>query len=262
MSKNRGKVSKMINDERENLIINYLRTKKTASVKELANTLFVSEATIRRDLNDLQKTGIITRSHGGAVITEEHDETALTHRHAKNAREKDQVATIALRHLPDFQTIFIDNSSTCLALAERLNLTRKTVITNGLTLASHLAQRDNSRVVILGGDVIYHTTAVMGSTALNTLHNYRFDMTLCSCAAIDKEGAYEFSSDSAEIKSTALQKSRTKVLLFDRTKIGTFTTYRSAELNYFDLIITNASKEEVESLFETVTPSRIIHADF
>ena len=67
----------MANQERSNSILNYLKEKKSASVEELAKLLFVSEATIRRDLTEMQKLGQIERSHGGAILMENADEISI-----------------------------------------------------------------------------------------------------------------------------------------------------------------------------------------
>lgn len=238
----------MGNSERTNAIIEYLKKNKTATVEQLSRTLFVSPATVRRDLTEMQKLGQIERNHGGAVLVENADEISIFIRLAKNAKEKEQTATLALNHLPDFSSVFIDNSSTCLALAERMNLAHKTVVTNGLQVAMRLSQKDDVNLIMPGGEVHYNTNAVTGSMAVHSLSNFRFDLMLCSCASITDDGTYENSLETMQLKKTAFERSRRTVLLADYTKFGLPATYRTMSLSDYSLIVTNTDDIKVAKL--------------
>ena len=81
--------------------------------------------------------GLVERSHGGAILPENSEEISIFFRMEKNANEKEKVATKALPHIPPFKSVFIDSSSTTLALAERMDFNFKTVVTNNLQTAIH-----------------------------------------------------------------------------------------------------------------------------
>ncbi|MCH5351225.1 MAG: DeoR/GlpR transcriptional regulator [Clostridiales bacterium] len=234
--------------ERSHDILDYLKSHKSASIDELARLLYVSEATIRRDLTSMQKLGLVERSHGGAILSEGSDELSFFIRQTKNAKEKMRTATIALNYLPEFQTVFIDNSSTCLALANRLNLSHKTIVTNGLQLAVHMHDRDVTSLILLGGEISGHTTATLGGITLSSIRDFRFDLALLSCAAVDAEGSYEPSIETMQIKRAAMENSRRKVLIFDGTKINERAPYHTADLNAYDTIITDAEDEKLEAV--------------
>lgn len=221
---------------------------KTATVKELAKELFVSEATVRRDLDDLQRNGQVERSHGGAILVERADEFSIFIRQTKNAKEKMKASAIALKHIPDFQTVFIDNSSTCLALAKRMNFSRRTVITNGLHLALEISHHDNVTIISPGGEIKSSSTAVAGSMALNALKNFRFDLALLSCAALDENGCYELSLDAAEIKKVAFANSKTRILVVDRTKVNTVAPFYTTAVEDYDHIFTDAEDDLLTAL--------------
>ena len=235
-------------NERFQQILDYLKKNNSASVEQLAEMLYVSVATVRRDLTELQKRGQIKRSHGGAVLMEGADEVSFFIRKVKNAHEKQAAANVALRHMPEFQTVFIDNSSTCLALAERMELSHKTVVTNGLNVAMRIARHDDVNLIMPGGEVKFNTTAVHGSMTANCLNNFRFDLSVISCAAVDNEGSYEFSVESMEIKKTALARSKKKVLVFDSTKVGTTAICKTASLDDYDHIFTDADWRALRKL--------------
>lgn len=238
----------MSHTERSLSIISYLKKNKSASVEELASSLYVSAATIRRDLNEMQKLGQIMRSHGGAVLVEDADEISIFVRQIKNAREKERAASVALKRLPEFSTVFIDNSSTCLAIAERMNFSHKTVVTNGLQVAMSIARHNGVNLIMPGGEIKYNTNAVLGSATIEMLNNCRFDLALTSCAAINSEGSYEVSLDTMKIKKTALYNSKKRILIFDNTKIGTTSPFRTAELRDFDALITDADDDALSTL--------------
>ena len=180
----------MHTNERFDLILDYLKMHKRATVADLSKMVYVSEATVRRDLNEMQRLGLLRRTHGGAMYADGSEEVSIFVRQEVNATGKEVTASIALPHLPDFHTIFIDNSSTCLALVQRMNLRHKVAVTNGIQAATWLAQQDDVQVIMPGGE-LKANTGFTGSMACNTLRGFRFDLMLCSCASIDMEGTYE-----------------------------------------------------------------------
>ena len=83
--------------ERKQEILDFLKINKTATVEQLSEQLYVSPATVRRDLIEMQRLGLIERTHGGAVLVEGSDEISILIRKAKNAKEKDRTVRAALR---------------------------------------------------------------------------------------------------------------------------------------------------------------------
>lgn len=239
---------KMFVNQRFKLIADYLKEKKKATVEELAALLYVSPATIRRDLLEMQKMGVIARTHGGALYIENSAEISIFVRLEKNAREKEQAASVALGHLPPFQTVFIDNSSTCLALAERMDLTHKTVVTNGLQVALKLSQKEDVHLIMAAGEVHFNTNSVTGSLTCNLLRSFNLDLMLCSCAALDEKGTYEHSLETIQLKQVALEQTRTHILVADGTKLFRSAPYRTGPLGSYDAVMTEADDETVQPL--------------
>ena len=226
-------------NERHNHILSYLREKKSASVGELASKLFVSEATVRRDLTEMQKLGLIERSHGGAVLSDNAEEVSIFVRMNKNSKEKEQTAANALSHLPEFRSVFIDSSSTALALAVRMDLSYKTVVTNNLQTAIMLSGKKDINLIILGGCVQYNTVSSTGSFTSRQIEEFSFDLMISSCAAVQGAEVYESSLEQKEIKTAAMKRSRYKILLFDSTKSTSYGAYKIADLKDYDVVVTN-----------------------
>ena len=211
----------MQNKERNDKILEYLKENKRAKVSELAQKMCVSETTVRRALDELMDFGLVERTHGGAVLHENADEISVFVRVNKNPKEKERVATVALSCMPEFGTVFLDSSTTALALAGRLNLSHKTVVTNNLQAAMLLSGRH---------DV---------SMTMRELSGMRFDLMLASCTAVEQDGAFENSLGQCEIKRLAFEQSRKRILLADSSKFQEKGTYQVASLSDFDLVVTD-----------------------
>ena len=238
----------MFSNERINAIYAYLKEHKSATVTELSRSMYASEATVRRDLTRMQQMGMIERSHGGAVFAENTSEVSIFVRQGKNAREKESTIAIALRYLPNFKSVFIDNSSTCLALAERMNLSHKTVVTNGLQVAMRLTQKEAVTLIMPGGEVHYSTNSVTGALTCSMLRSFNCDVMLSSCAAIDENGTYENSIETMQIKQTAFEQCRMRILVVDNTKFEKSSVYRTQSASAYDAVITNAPDAQLTAL--------------
>ena len=166
----------------------------------------------------------------------------------KNAREKEKAATKALPHIPYFKSVFIDSSSTALALAERMDLNHKTVVTNNLQTAIQLSKKPNINLILLGGNVAYNTISATGSWTTRQLSDFSFDLMLSSCASVQDGGAYERSLDQKELKRMAFKRSKVRVLVIDHTKFGAHGTYRLADLDEYNFVVTDAIPDGINGL--------------
>ena len=226
-------------NERHNAIMTVLKEKKSVKVGELSRGLFVSEATVRRDLTELQKLGLVERTHGGAVISDNADEVSIFVRMNKNAKEKERAASNAIPHIPDFRSAFIDSSSTALALAERIDLSFKTVVTNNLQTAITLSGKKDINLIILGGSVQYNTVSSTGSFTARQLEEFSFDVMISSCSAVNGDEVYESSIEQKEIKLAAMKRSKYRILVFDGEKYDSYGAYKMANLGDFDVVVSN-----------------------
>ena len=229
----------MAHNERHGKILSILKQNGKADVHDLAHELFVSEATIRRDLSEMQRLGLIERSHGGAILPDNRDEVSIFVRMNKNSKEKERAATAALSNIPEFRSVFIDSSSTALALAQRMDLEYNTVVTNNLETAIQLSKKKNINLIILGGSVQYNTVSATGSFTARQLDEFSFDLMICSCAAVSGSEALERSLEQKEIKSAAMHRAKYRILVFDSTKYSEQGIYKIGLLSDFQLVATD-----------------------
>ena len=234
----------MVTNERQNKILSYLKENKSADVRRLSRILYVSEATVRRDLKALGAAGLLERFHGGAILPENADEQSMLFRQRKSTAEKNQVVQKAMLNLPPFRSVFLDGSSTVLALLEHLNLTSKTVITNSLEAAMLLSRRQDVNILMLGGVVRHNTNTTTGSFTKRQTELVSVDLMLASCAAVRGVECAERSLEQAELKHAVFERSEKRILLVDNTKFGAFGTYSLLKLTDFDAVITNKKPDD------------------
>lgn len=235
----------MLTAERQESILQLLKKNGSATVHEMAKALYVSEATVRRDLNEMHSRGLLRRSHGGAVLIEhEEGELSLFVRKEENTVEKRRLAEAVLPYLDEGSSFFLDSSSTVLALAAIWDAAHKTVITTGVDTAFLLSRKRDVQVVLPGGTLHYLAGAVWGAITLRQLEGFHADTFVCSCGGISPEGELYESVTEGEIKATMMRRSTRRILLADASKLGRMKTYRFASLSEFDLLVTEKRPSE------------------
>lgn len=237
--------------ERQNNILQYLEKNRSATVEFLAKTFYASPSTIRRDLTNLEKTGMVHRTHGGVVYNDKIKELSILARRGKNEEVKNRIAEEAVKHIPEFNSVFFDNSSTCFPLVKLLPLNKKLVVTNSYLNGREAKVIHDTKIIFLGGEFDIDSMSVSGSLTNEILMNFHFDMMVQSCAFINKDGTFENEYSTATVKKIARERSNYKVLVFDRSKMNSSAPCKSASLSDFDLIVCNISDEEKKQLLES-----------
>ena len=177
--------------ERHRLIVELLGQHGVMRVNEIAQATRVSRETIRRDLSELERKGILTRSHGGALAAEnplpatraaasalpvEDSQGSFQHRTLLHSEGKMRVARKALQFLQPGQTIVLDGSSTSWFLARQMPEMALTVITPSIRILQTLMSRRSLHLVGLGGDFSPTEESFFGETA----SPHRMKRTPCS----------------------------------------------------------------------------------
>lgn len=257
----------MLTIERQEEIMEILTQKKSATVEELSKELFVSDATIRRDLKAMEKMGLLRRSHGGAMLYKSTaEESAFAMREQEHTSEKRQIAQLALQFIKNSSCIFMDSSSTTgmiIPMLERFKYL--SVITTGLRNAIMLSQTSDARIYVAGGLVQNHSNSILGIDTQEYIARVHADIALLSCTGIDLEsGVTDASIEQAKVKQQMTQNAKLVLLLCDHSKFGkTFmcTDYPFSDIDY---LITDRMPpaEYVEALLaagcKIVTPDEII----
>ncbi|QQK08408.1 DeoR/GlpR family DNA-binding transcription regulator [Miniphocaeibacter halophilus] len=230
----------MIPEERIHQIKNILYEKKNISVKELCKILYCSPSTIRRDLLELEKNGLLRRTHGGAtLITNTTTEFSATLRALDNKEAKKRICNLASNFLRDDISIFIDSSSTLYFITEYISSFHNIkVITNGIKIATELRYSDNVEVFLTGGVVKTNSLSIVSEYASTFVKDFNADLCLLSCKCLDNNGYYEADYQQAQIKKNMINNSKLKLMLADSTKFGYNSYINLASHNDIDYLIT------------------------
>ncbi|WP_168123901.1 DeoR/GlpR family DNA-binding transcription regulator [Paenibacillus sp. HB172176] len=165
----------MLAAERKLRIVDYIRQHRMASILTLAQEFQVHEATIRRDLAELERDGQLKRTHGGAMIEQwTHDEPSFNERTSHNPDQKQRIGQMAASLVKDGDHIIIDSGTTTQHIARNLvHRTDITVVTNDMNVAAELRDAPRVKVILTGGELYpssYMLNGMFTDEVLRTLH--------------------------------------------------------------------------------------------
>ena len=233
----------MLSLERIDLIRDELQKKKVVYVNHLADKYFVSRSTIRRDLAELEKQGLVRRTYGGAKLVE-HPSNEIPYfiRKEKNRSAKEIMAELAADLVTDNQFISLDTTTTVSFLPhylqEKENLK---ILTNSPQIALDcLDQLHSAKVFCTGGWMSSFARGFIGETARLRISEYLTDIVFFSARSISLEhGVTDVNEEDAYLKQEMIKKSRKAVFLCDHTKFDQ-TSYRLVcPLEDFDYLVTD-----------------------
>ncbi|WP_100010216.1 DeoR/GlpR family DNA-binding transcription regulator [Lentibacillus sediminis] len=209
----------MLTEERHAYILERLKADGIVKSQQLMEALHCSEATIRRDLQQLSQEGLLKRIHGGAKrIYQVDEELSNIEKTVKNVQEKTTIGKLASSLIGEQDVIYLDAGTTTAAVIPFLKEKNITVVTNGVQHASLLADH-HIRTYLLGGEIKHSTKAIIGAGALSGLANYRFDKVFLGMNGIDLEfGCTTPDLEEASLKKLAHQQSALTYVLADHTK--------------------------------------------
>lgn len=234
----------MLTEERFAKIVKIVNQEGTVTVLELAQAIGISESTIRRDLNQLDKLGRIRKVHGGAtaaVLMSDGHERNMQEKYSRNIEEKRAIAAYAatLVHPNDF--VFLDAGSTTEQMAEYLEENTAFYVTNGITLAQKLAAR-GFKTMLLAGRVKASTDAVIGMEAVSSLARYHFTRGFFGTNGITvAEGFTTPDLEEAANKRAAMEHCRQCYVLADNSKFDTLSNVSFGELSKAKIITTRGN---------------------
>lgn len=223
-----------MNVRRFDIILKLLNENKSIKLQELMEKLNVSEATIRRDLNILEKKGKIKRVHGGAVLNTPSEEDIISKK-TLHSKEKEKIGKIASNYVNDGDIIYLDAGSTTEILIKYLKDKENIkIVTNGITHLDEL-NRYGIETYLLGGEAKFTTGATVGIGAVHSLRSYNIDVAFIGANGITKDGYSTPDSKEAIIKSEVIKKSSKVYFLCDSSKFGkksfvVFSSLKEGEL--------------------------------
>ena len=240
--------------ERWNRLLELVAERGHLEVADVARTLDVSEATIRRDLDQLAEQRMLTRTRGGATgSTQLAHELPLLYKTARHAPEKQRIGRAAAALIAPGATVALNGGTTTIevarALAGRAEPTDKagpamTVVTNALSIANELVIRPQVKLVVTGGVARPESTELIGPLATYLLNDLSFDWAILGVDGIDPvAGASAHHEGEASINRQMAQRAQRVAIVADSSKLGKPAFARVCGVTEIDVLVTDAAPD-------------------
>lgn len=237
----------MLAAERRNQILDKLQEEKKVVVSELSRLYNVSEETIRRDLEKLEKEGYATKSYGGAVLNENVGfDMPLNIRSKKNVDAKQTIARLAAQEIHDGDHILLDASSTDLFIAKAIKDKHNlTVVTNSIEIILELSEISGFSIISTGGTLKQNYLALLGPWAEESVRNFFVDRAFVSCKGLDQKlGIFDSLEQFSTLKRQFIKSSAKSYLTLDHTKFGRTAFSRTGSLDEISTVITDEKPDQ------------------
>jgi len=229
--------------ERRQKIMAMLNENKSVLVPELAKLFNVTEETIRRDLEKLEKEGLLKRTYGGAVLVENYNvDIPFEFRNVTNIEGKKQIALSLIKYIEDGDTLVMDSSTSALQVAKLLKTKKKiTVITNSEQIINELKVfEDTIKVISTGGTLRNKSLSLVGPIAEQTLRSLNANKAIISCKGFDIEKGFTESNElEAQVKKLMIEIADKVYMIVDHTKMNKTALVNIATLDDVDFIFTD-----------------------
>lgn len=237
----------MLGKHRREKILELLMEDGSAKVLDLARIFKVTDATIRQDLEKLDKDGSIIREHGGAYIKNiERQVQTFSLVHQENLDKKELIALKCMDFIESGDTIILDSGTTTTELAKKLKGKKGiTVITNALNIALLLGAEPGIEVIVTGGEFKPPTLSLTGQKAADFFKGLNLQKLFLATAGISLKAGLTYPSISdLVVKKAMIDSAETIYLLADSTKFGKVAFASLGALSLIDYIVTDAGIDE------------------
>ncbi len=243
-------------------ILELLSTQREVTVAELKERFQVTQMTIRRDMNELEKQGLITRTHGGAILAAPAVASfAFQDRHQKHMPEKIAAAQAAAKLVEPGMKVVLDTGTTTLEVAKYIaSIPGIQVLTSSLAIASSLFGNDKLELILLGGTVQQGSPNLTGLLAEENLKGFRPDISFLGADAVDDDGLYTETESIARVSQAMITSSQKAVLVADYSKFDKTAFVRFAKWKDIDTVIVGGKLTTSQRRWLKKSVSEIVEA--
>jgi DeoR family glycerol-3-phosphate regulon repressor len=227
--------------ERQSTILDIARQAGRVTVDELAARFEVTPQTIRKDLNELCDRRLLTRIHGGAILSSGVENVGYDARRMIASDEKEAIARAAAERIPDQASLFINIGTTTEAVARALLQHRGLmVITNNLNVASLMRVYPQIEVVVAGGVVRHTDGGIIGEAAVDFIRQFKVDIAVIGVSAIDQDGGLlDYDYREVRVAQAIISNARHVMLVSDSTKFERSAPVRIGHISQVTTFVTD-----------------------
>lgn len=241
----------MTPEDRRNEIVSLIRSEARVSVERLSEALEASKETIRRDLAELDRQGLLRKIHGGAVVPEPGvtggGEGPFPSRMAQNLKAKRAIAKAAAALFSPGDSLLIDTGSTTLIFAEEIALIQGlTVITNSAAIAALAAKGPESRVFLIGGEFRRGGQESLGEMAIQQVAHFRATHAVLTVAAVAQTGFMDHDPQEAQLARAMVRQAGSVTILADSSKMERLGVFEIGPPQMARRLVTDAIPQGLE----------------
>ncbi|MBR5186994.1 MAG: DeoR/GlpR transcriptional regulator [Clostridia bacterium] len=232
----------MLAIERRNAILAKLATDGKVIVSDLSTEFNVTEETIRRDLEKLDKEGLAKKTYGGAIVLETHGaDLPFNVRKRVNANLKENIAQKIAELISDGDSIILDSSTTAISVTKYIkNRENLTLITNSVEILLELSDKSGWKILSTGGKLKNGSLALVGASAEQMIRDYHVHIAVCSSKGIDMNmGISDSNEEDASMKKAIFSSADRKILAIDSTKFNRRSFVKVFSVSDVDTVVTD-----------------------
>ncbi len=237
----------MLAIERRNTILARLTLQGKVIVSDLAREFDVTEETIRRDLEKLDKEGLAKKTYGGAVANQSVNvDLPYSVRKRANVERKQHIAEKISEMIHDGDYIMLDASSTAIFVAKYIKSRKNiTLITNSVEILLELADKEGWNILSTGGALRAGALSLVGASAEKMIRGFHVDLAVCSCKGVDiNMGITDSNERDSEIKQAIFAAADRKILAVDATKFDKISFVHVCDTGEVDTLVTDEAPSE------------------
>ena len=234
-------------EQRKQKILDLLKKNDSVRVTNLSRLFGVSEVTVRTYLEDMEKKGLLSRVHGGAVSTyKPYYSMNLNQRLETNQRAKVDIAERVARLIQPNDTVMLNSGTTTLLVFRRFpadyNLS---IVTNSVSIALEASGNPNYNVILVGGSINTKYQFTYGSDAVLQIKKYHADKLVLSVDGIDcAQGFSTYYNKEADVDAAMIEQSGLCIVAADDSKFGHTAFAKISDLSVADYIVTNSQPNQ------------------
>ncbi len=217
-------------------------------LESLARELAVSDSTVRRDISELEKKGLVSRTHGGVIWRGDGSSAkdngtrpyAFEQRLQYRIESKQRIAEAACKLVRTGETVLLDGGTTTYYLAQQLLGRQMQIVTNSLPIASLFANDDHVEMILTGGVVYPRYGVLLGPTAEQTLGTIHATTLFMSVAGLHRGATYNQNMLLVQAERKMMEQSQRTVLLVDSSKFGQQALVKLCDIAKADVLVTDA----------------------
>lgn len=255
---NDNEVVNYTKEERKNLILKEINLHTRVSFETLSAKLFVSEDTVRRDINELESESLLIKVKGGAMTKAYHHSSANNQTYASESKQIIAQKTLGLLH--DGMVLLIGGGTTIREfirlIPDDLNLT---IFTVTVLSAVELLDKPNVKIIMIGGSISSYSQMCVSGDVYNQLANIKVDLLILGTNALDIEGGFSDSDwETVQVKKAMIQASEKTAILTISEKLDTVLKMKIANLSEVDYVVTEVdpNDEKLQS-YKKAVPSLV-----